>query len=110
MSLTIHDGESIQKDPSDVSVLHFDWDVEHLAAAVQFSGTPVITPEGVSGDTSTTPLTVDQVAVLSGLRKVRFRLNAGAAGSTWRVSCTIVTNEVPAQTKERSIYVSVVQR
>jgi hypothetical protein len=109
MSLTVPDGVTITKDPADASVLHFDWDAEHLGPAVTFSSTPTITAERLSG-VATTPLTIDQVALLSGSRKVRFRMSAGAEGSLWRITCAISTNEVPSQTKERSIYVSVVQR
>jgi hypothetical protein len=109
MSLTVTDGTTITKDPADVSVLHFDWDAEHLGPAVTFSGTPTLTPERISGD-ATTPLTIDQVALLTGSRKARFRMSAGAEGSLWRITCAISTNETPSQTKERSIYVSVVQR
>jgi hypothetical protein len=108
-SLVVHDGATITKDPADILVKHFDWDAENLAAGVIIANAS-ITVAAVSGDTSTTPLTRDQVTFLPGSRKVQFRISAGAAGSLWRVTNQIVTNESPAQTKERSVYVSVVER
>lgn len=109
MSLTVYDGATIAKDPSDILVQHFDWDAENLGASVQISSATV-TVSGESGDIVTTPLTRDQVSLLTGNRKVQYRIHAGAAGSLWRVTCQIVTNETPSQTKERSVYVSVVER
>jgi hypothetical protein len=103
MSRTVQDGATIVKDPSDISVYVFDWDAQHLGSAVTISGTPTVTVTGVSGDTTTTPVTIDQVSVLSGNRKVQCRATAGATGSVWTVICTIVTNESPAQTKQRSV-------
>lgn len=109
MSLTVYDGATITKDPADIIVQHFDWDAENLASGVTIV-TATVEATGQSGDTTTTPLTLDQVSILSGSRTVQFRTNAGAAGSLWRVTCNIVTDETPAQTKERSIYISVVER
>lgn len=108
-SVAVHDGDTIPKDPADISVKHFDWDTEHLNPGVSIS-TTTVTVTGMDGDTVTTPLTRDQVSLLTGSRKVQFRLSAGAAGSLWRVTNQIVTDETPAQTKERSVYVSVVER
>ncbi len=110
MILTVKDGDSVTKDPVDSKVLHFDWDAENFAPGVIFAVTPTITATAVSGDTTTTPLVIDQVAALTGTRKAQFRWTAGAAGSTWRVSCTVLTTETPAQTIKRSISVTVVER
>lgn len=109
MSLTVYDGATITKDPSDVIVQHFDWDAENLAPGVTITS-QTITASGLSGDTTTTPLTIDQVSRLTGDRKVQFRTTAGETGSLWRVTCRVVTSETPAQTKERSVFISVVER
>jgi hypothetical protein len=110
MSLTVEDGATITKDPADKLVFHFDWDASNLGTAVTISGTPTVTVVNISGDAVTTPVTVDQVSVLSGSRKVQCRINAGAVGSYWAVTNQIVTNESVPQTKERSVYVLVEQR
>jgi hypothetical protein len=110
MSLTVQDGATITKDPVDAKVYVFDWDAQHLGSGVEITGTPTVTPVAISGDTTTTPLTVSNVSLLTGNRKVQFRANAGAVGSKWRLDCQIVTNETPAQTIERSVFVLVEQR
>lgn len=104
MSITVTDGALIQKDPSDISVYTFDWDAEHLATGVSIS-TSTWTLTGLSGDITTSPVTKDQASILSGNRKTQIRLSAGTAGSKWQLTNTIVTDESPAQTKERSIKV-----
>jgi len=106
MSITVSDGKTITKDPSDISVYVFDWDAEHLAAAVTIS-TSTWTLTGISGDVTTTPMTKDQPSILAGTRKTQIRLSAGAIGSRWRLDNAIVTSESPSQQKERSIYIKV---
>lgn len=109
MSTTVKDGATITKDPSDISVYTFDWDAEHLATGVSIS-TSTWTLTGVSGDTTNTPMTKDQPSIVTGNRKTQIRLSAGAAGSVWKLDNAIVTDESPAQTKERSIRIRVEQR
>lgn len=109
MSTTVKDGATITKDPSDISVYTFDWDAEHLAEGVSIS-TSTWTLTGVSGDTTTTPMTKDQASILSGNRKTQIRLSAGAAGSVWKLDNAITTDESPSQQKERSVRIRVEQR
>ena len=105
MSLTVHDGAMIVKDPSDVSVYVFDWDADHLASGVTIgTSTWTITPLTPAGDTG---LTKDQPSILAGSRKTQIRLSAGTLGALYQLDNTIVTSESPAQTKERSITVLV---
>ena len=110
--LTVNDGALIVKDPSDVSVYTFDWDAEHLAASVTIAS-QTTTVTGISGDTTTTPLTVattSPLGIQALSRTVKLKLSAGALGSKWRVDQAIVTDETPAQTKERSFYVKLETR
>lgn len=103
---TIHDGGQVVKDPADVSVYEFDWDEENLADGVTITSS-TFTVVGIKGDITETPLTADSESVLTGDRKTQVRLSAGALGSKWRIDNRIVTDEAPAQTKERSFFVKV---
>lgn len=109
MPLTIDDGELIVKDQADVSVYVFDWDVlAALATGVTITtSTFTITAISPAGDTA---LTKDQASILTGSRKTQIRVAAGTAKAKYRLDNTIVTNETPAQTKERSVFVTVEQR
>lgn len=109
MIFTIDDGGLLTKDPADISVYTFDWDTDHLAVGVTIT-TSSFTIAGLSGDITTTPITKDQESILASNRSTKLRLTAGALGSLWRVDNKIVTNESPAQTKERSFFVRVETR
>ncbi len=100
MSRSVPDGALVTKDPSDVSVYVFDWDVTHLDEAVTISSSEfTITALRPSGNAA---LTKDQESILSGNRKTRLRLSGGTKGAKYRIDNKIVTSETPAQTKERS--------
>lgn len=106
--LTVADNSLITKDPSDEPVLLFDWDASHLATSVTITtSTFTITALDPATDTA---LTKDNPSILSGSRKTQIRLMAGTVGALYRLDNKIVTNESPAQTKERSIKILVVQR
>lgn len=108
MPLTVSDGALATKDPNDISVYTFDWDAEHLATSITITtSTFAITAIRPSGDTA---LTKDQESILGGNRKTQLRLTAGTEGAIYRIDNKIVTNETPAQTKERSFFVKVEQR
>jgi len=108
MSLTVDDGALIVKDPSDVTVLVFDWDATHLAAGVTIAtSTWTITALQPASDTA---LTKDEPSILTGDRKTQVRLTAGTLGALYQLDNRIVTSETPAQTKERSIQVLVQTR
>jgi hypothetical protein len=104
--ITVDDGSTVLKDPTEYRVMTFDWDDRSLATSVTISSSSW-TITGESGDTTTTPLSSDNTSVLTGSRKTQIRLSAGALGSTWRVSNTITTNESPANIKTRSVWVRV---
>jgi hypothetical protein len=106
--LTVADNTLIIKDPSDISVLVFDWDASHLTNGVTITtSTFTITALKPTADTA---LTKDQPSILSGSRKTQIRVAAGTLGALYRLDNTIVTSESPAQTKERSIRIKVETR
>ena len=106
--ITIEDGGLAIKDPADISVYQFNWDARHLAPAVTITGnTFTITAIRPVGDTA---LTKDNESVVTGNRKTQLRLTGGTVGAKYRIDNRIVTNETPAQTKERSFYVQVEQK
>jgi hypothetical protein len=100
---TVNDGALVTKDPSDRLVYLFDWDAENLTAGVSISqSTFTITALRPSGDTA---LTKDNETIVSGSRKTQLRLIGGTLGALYQIDNAIVTNESPAQTKERSFKV-----
>ena len=98
----------VTKDPSDTKTYVMDWDSENLSP-----GTTIITSTWaitqIAGVTST-PLIADQDAIVSGNRRTRIRLSAGALASHWQIDNRIVTSETPSQTKERSFFVLIEHR
>lgn len=112
MSITVDDGATITKDPSDVRVYTFDWDADNLAAAVTISSFTV-TIEALYPSTSDAALTkIDSgtgLGIVSSSRQVAVKLSGGTEGQTYRVSCQVVTSEAPAQTKERSFFLLIEQ-
>ena len=107
-TITVYDGGLIVKDPSDVKVYTFDWDTENLAVGVTISSSAwAITALSPSSDTA---LTKDQASVLSGNRQTQIRLTGGTLGGLYQLDNTITTNESPAQTKQRSVRISIETR
>jgi hypothetical protein len=107
-TVTISPGALVTKDPSDIKVYIFDWDAENLAAAVSITTSSFsITAIRPAADTA---LTKDNESILSGSRKTQLRLTAGTLGALYEITNRIVTNETPAQTKERSFRVLVEQQ
>ena len=105
MSTTIDDGGQVTKDPADIRTYIVDWDARHLATSVTIvTSVWTITAIRPSADTA---LTKDQDSILAGTRKTQIRLSAGTLGAIYQVTNTIVTNETPAQTIERSFRVLV---
>jgi hypothetical protein len=111
MALTISDDGLVTKDPSDTEIYEMDWDTEGLPAGVSIE-TSTFTLTGVSGDTTTTPLTVPVAGTWIGneSRSAYVRLTAGADGSKWHVQNEIVTDEDPTRTRNRGFYVLVQDR
>jgi hypothetical protein len=107
-TVEVRPGNVIQKDTNENRVIVFDWDEESLATNVTIStSTWVITAIRPSSE-SPVMLEDDNDSILSGSRKTQTRLTGGTLGSEYRVTNRIVTSESPTQTKERSVFVSVV--
>lgn len=105
MSLTITDGQLDTKDPNDIVVRTVDWDVQNLPLGVTLTSSS-FTITVVSGD-NTTPLTKDNEIILAGNRKTQVRLLAGTLGTLYKIDNQVVTNESPAQTKNRCFFLLV---
>lgn len=109
-TLTVRPDSVIEKDTNENRVIVFDWDAESLATSVTITtSTWTLTVVRPSGE-SPVALANDNSSILTGSRKTQTRLTAGTLGSLYHVTNQIVTNESPAQTKERSIYVQVVDQ
>lgn len=106
MSETIHSGQLLTLDPSDKSVLNFDWDLEGLADGVLIDSY-VLTITVIRQSDPLASLTKDNDTLLSGSRIVQFRLLATTAnvGDRYEVACKIITNTNPAGQHERSFRV-----
>lgn len=107
---TIRPGQSIILDPRDIATYLWDWDAENLGVDVTIvSSIFTLTTLVQRGETI---LTKDNESVVSGSRKTRLRLNAttGSEGDSYELANRITTNESPAQTKERSVFVRIMNR
>lgn len=105
--LIVQAGSTIRFDPSDSRTVQFDWDTDNLAAGVSIlTSTFTLTVVRQSGLTA---LTKDNPSILAGLRKTQVRVIAttATAGDLYELANTVVTDEVPAQTKEQSVRVLV---
>lgn len=90
---------TLRKDPDAILVYEFDWS-DWLGSAEIVTSTWAI--EGADS-----VLTKDQASVVSGNQRTRVRLTAGTLGVTYTVVNRVVTNEVPAQTDDRSVYIQI---
>jgi hypothetical protein len=104
MTVTIAPGALVIKDPADIKVYVVDWDTNNLAVGVTIT-TSTWTITAITPSTSDAVLTKDQESILAGDRKTQVRLSAGTVWQTYEIANRIVTNEAPAQTKERSFRV-----
>jgi len=109
-TVTLKPDDLYTKDTNEQRLIIFDWDAESLAAAVTIStSTWVLTCVRPSSETPVN-LANSSASILSGSRKTQTLLTAGTLGSRYKVTNRIVTNESPAQTKERSVFVDVVDQ
>jgi len=103
----IQPGDQVTKDPTDKAVWAFDWD-SHIHADAELAATGTFTVTCVSAPREASPtLAVANVSFITGNRKVQFRLTGGRAGTLYKVAHHIVTNETPANERERSFFVQV---
>src|SRR5690348_7607976 len=100
MSVSIASGGLLTKDPDAVELFTMDWNIRGALA------------DGVEIDASTweiagpdNALTFASPTVLAGNRKAQAIFSGGTLGATYTVTNRIVTNESPAQRKDRSFKV-----
>jgi hypothetical protein len=108
-TVTITNGDLVGKDPADIKVYTVDWDTNNLAPAVTIQ-TSTWTITAIEPSTTDALLTKDSESILAGNRTTQVRLTAGTLGQKYAIANKIVTNETPAQTKERSFYVLIEQK
>lgn len=109
-TVTVAPDASIQKDPTEKRVILFDWDAEGLADGVTISAsTWTITAVRPSNE-DPVALEYDNNTIAGSSRKTQARLTGGTLGSEYQVTNHITSNESPAQEKERSIYVVMVNK
>lgn len=111
MSVTVRDGATVTQDPSDALVYEFDWDTENLGSSVTIV-TSAFTATQISGPTAPAIVASDAspLGIQAGSRTTKVLVSGGSVGARYRVSNTIVTNENPAQTKDRSFFLKVEER
>jgi hypothetical protein len=103
MSESIRAGGLITKGPAESEFYEMDWDAEHLEAGVEIA-TSTWTVTLLSG-AATGLMTRDNPSILTGNRTTKARFVGGTEGQIYDVSNTIVTDESPARTKDRSFLV-----
>jgi hypothetical protein len=93
--------ETMTKDPDAVLVYTWDWSAWLVGAATIATSTFAIdsAPDAA--------LTLDQATIITGDTSTRVRISGGTAGKTYTVRNRVVTNEVPTQTDDRSVYIRV---
>lgn len=102
MSITIHTGEQLELDPSDIRLITFDWDEALPASASISTSTWTISALKQNGVTA---LTKDNETNAARTASVRLLATTATAGDKYVVANKVVTNESPAQTIERQIKV-----
>lgn len=106
--ITIRTGGLVVKGPLENEVYLMDWGSEHLAAGVTISTSTWVRTlkEGVA----TGLMTIDNQSIPTGNRTTQVRCVAGTEGQRYDLTNTIVTNETPARTKDRSFTLLVQDR
>lgn len=114
-ALIVDDGQLVPMDPADKTNFKFDWSTSHLNTGVTIA-TSTMTIRAIAPTTGT-GLTKDNESIIAAApyssRWTSLRLIAGGdtvVGHMYEVANTIVTDESPAQTKQRSFRVRIEQR
>jgi hypothetical protein len=97
----IQPGQLIVKDPSDEKVVAFDWITNNVQSGATITAS-TFTVTAVKPSKTDTALILDS-ANLGGNGRVRMK--GGTLGQIYEIANKIVTNESPAQTKEKSFRV-----
>lgn len=104
---TINDGGLATKDPADELLYEFRWGTRFLATTAQIANsTFAITALRPVGDTAL----ISDSASTSGTQTTKIRLMEGTVGALYRITNQIITNELPAQTIERSFLLLIEQK
>lgn len=105
--LIINDNGLATKDPADELLYEFRWGTRHLPATAQIANSSfTITALRPVGDTA---LISDSAATV-GTQTTKIRLMDGTVGALYRITNQIITNELPAQTIERSFLLLIEQK
>ena len=121
-AIVIYPGFQVTQDPSAVKVYVFDWDLLNLPTTVGIA-TSTFRVSGISPSYDDVALTLDQDARLTAaeasaaldrtvtgdFRATRVRVSSGTMHQVYEVVNRIVTDETPAQTKEKSFRILVEQ-
>jgi hypothetical protein len=89
----------IVKDPGDAVMKHFDYSRWLVGAAIIASSNWAIT----CADEESPTLAFSDDSITNNNTYASVKLSGGTAGKTYTLTNTIVTNEAPAQTLDRSI-------
>lgn len=105
---TIHDGGLLTQDPADEVVYQFDWDAEGLPEGVTIAES-AITVTALRPSSATVMDDADD-DIGDDERTTQVTLSGGTLGAIYRIDNRIVTDETPAQTKERSFRIKIENR
>jgi hypothetical protein len=98
MSVTVLDGDTVEKLSDEALVFAFDYDGE-LTEDAEFSSVGTFTIDPADGR-----LTKDEEALLTGNRGARVRLSGGKPGKTYVIRHTATTTEVPTTSPKALFY------
>lgn len=110
--VTVRDGQTVVQDPGESLVYHFMWGRLNLQPDVNIAS-GVMSIRKITPTTGSPVAAVDNDLVLTDGRTHQVRVVSGgdsANGHLYEVTSRIVTDEVPAQTKERSFRIRIQQR
>lgn len=100
--MSVKPGATVTKDPDAALVYTWDWSAWLVGDAVIDTATFAV---DVAPDAS---LTLDEDD--SDDTTASVRINGGTVGKKYQVRCRVVTDETPAQTDDRSIWVHIVRQ
>lgn len=106
--MSLRPGATVIKDPSAEKLYTMDWSDWLVSPATIVSSSWAIGYP--AGETAATPGTLAKSDEADDNTTAELLLTDGTVGKTYRVTCTITTNETPAQIDERSFFVQIKQQ
>lgn len=103
-------GQTFTKDPDELLVYEFDWTDALTGPDGAGTGTISTSTFAFVDPVADALLVKDNPTIVSGNLKTRVRLSVGTVGKTYGIANRVTTNESPAQTYERTIYIKVVEK